>query len=119
MKDLPTAIDSLADSVRKNLSLSADVVEELKAQSFKPNTKSVEALREYDEGSVLMRAGKNLDALEASAGGDQSGSPISLWHFPSWRMRSPNWDFRAMPSSPPSAPPISPTTRICPCRRNT
>jgi eukaryotic-like serine/threonine-protein kinase len=64
VKDLPAAIDSLADSVRKNLSLSASVVEELKAQSFKPNTKSVEALREFNEGSVLMRAGKNLDALK-------------------------------------------------------
>jgi tetratricopeptide (TPR) repeat protein/predicted Ser/Thr protein kinase len=64
VKDLPTAIDSLADSVRKNLALSADVVEELKAQSFKPNTKSVEALREYDQGSVLTRAGKYLDALK-------------------------------------------------------
>jgi serine/threonine protein kinase/tetratricopeptide (TPR) repeat protein len=64
VKDLPTAVDSLADSVRKNLSLSASVVEELKAQSFKPNTKSVDALREFNEGSVLMRAGKNLDALK-------------------------------------------------------
>ncbi len=64
VKDLPTAIDSLADSVRKNLSLSASVVEELKAQSFKPNSKSVDALREFNEGSVLMRAGKNLDALK-------------------------------------------------------
>src|SRR3984957_18912610 len=64
VKDLPTAIDSLADSVRKNLSLSADVVEELKAQSFKPNSTSVEALREYDAGSALMRAGKYVDALK-------------------------------------------------------
>jgi tetratricopeptide (TPR) repeat protein/predicted Ser/Thr protein kinase len=64
VKDLPSAIDSLADTVRKNLSLSADVVEELKAQSFKPNSKSVDALREYDEGSVLMRAGKYIDALK-------------------------------------------------------
>jgi eukaryotic-like serine/threonine-protein kinase len=63
-KDLPSAIDSLADSVRKNLSLSADVVEELKAQSFKPNSTSVDALREYDEGSALMRAGKYIDALK-------------------------------------------------------
>jgi eukaryotic-like serine/threonine-protein kinase len=63
-KDLPSAIDSLADSVRKNLSLSADVVDELKAQSFKPNSKSVDALREYDQGSVLMRAGKYIDALK-------------------------------------------------------
>jgi eukaryotic-like serine/threonine-protein kinase len=64
VKDLPTAIDSLADSVRKNLALTADVVEELKAQSFKPNTQSIEALREYDQGSVLMRAGKYLEALK-------------------------------------------------------
>jgi len=64
VKDLPTAIDSLADSVRKNLSLSADVVEELKAQSFKPNSTSVDALREYDAGSALMRAGKYVDALK-------------------------------------------------------
>ena len=64
VKDLPTAIDSLADSIRKNLALSADVVEELKAQSFKPNTQSVEALREYDQGSAFMRAGKYLEALK-------------------------------------------------------
>src|ERR1700761_5857791 len=64
VKDLPTAIDSLADSVRKNLSLSASVVEELKAQSFKPNSTSVEALREYDAGSALMREGKYTDALK-------------------------------------------------------
>jgi eukaryotic-like serine/threonine-protein kinase len=64
VKDLPSAIDSLADSVRKNLSLSADVVEELKAQSFKPNSTSVNALREFNQGSVLMRAGENLEALK-------------------------------------------------------
>jgi eukaryotic-like serine/threonine-protein kinase len=64
IKDLPTAIDSLADSVRKNLSLSANVVEELKAQAFKPNSTSVEALREFDAGSALMRAGKYVDALK-------------------------------------------------------
>ena len=63
VKDLSSAIDSLADSVRKNLSLSANVVDELKAQSFKPNSKSVEALRAYDEGAALMRAGKYTAAL--------------------------------------------------------
>jgi len=62
VKDLPAAIDSLADSVRKNLSLSPDVMKELKAQSFKPSSTSVDALREYNEGLALMRAGKNLDA---------------------------------------------------------
>ena len=64
-KDLPVAIDSLADSVRKNLSLSPNVVQELKAQSFKPNSTSVEALRNYNEGLALMREGKNLDAYKS------------------------------------------------------
>ena len=63
-KDLPAAIDSLADSVRKNLSLAPNVVDELKAQSFKPNSTSPDALRAYNEGLVLMREGKNLDALK-------------------------------------------------------
>ncbi|MBV8674338.1 MAG: tetratricopeptide repeat protein, partial [Acidobacteriaceae bacterium] len=63
-KDLPSAIDSLADSVRTNLSLSPDVMKELKAQSFKPNSTSVDALRAYNEGLSLMREGKNLDALK-------------------------------------------------------
>jgi len=64
VKDLPAAIDNLADSVRKNLSLSADVIEELKAQSFKPSSTSVEALRDYDQGIALMRGGKYVDALK-------------------------------------------------------
>ncbi|HEY6413713.1 MAG TPA: aldehyde dehydrogenase family protein, partial [Edaphobacter sp.] len=64
-KDLPVAIDSLADSVRKNLSLSSDVLQELKSQSFKPNSGSVEALRSYNEGLALMREGKNLDAYKS------------------------------------------------------
>ncbi len=64
VKDLPSAIDNLADSIRKRLSLSADVVDELKAQSFKPSSKSVEALRDYNQGAALMRDGKNLDALK-------------------------------------------------------
>ncbi len=81
-KDLPSAIDSLADSVRKNLSLSADVVEELKAQSFKPNSTSVDALREYDEGSALMRAGKYHRRLEALAGGNRPGSQVCSGIFP-------------------------------------
>jgi eukaryotic-like serine/threonine-protein kinase len=63
-KDLPAAIDSLADSVRKNLSLSSDLIDELKAQSFKPNSKSVPALRDYNEGLALLREGKNLDAYK-------------------------------------------------------
>jgi len=64
-KDLPTAIDQLADSVRNSLALSPDVLKELKAQSFKPNSTSVDALRAYNQGLALMRDGKNLDALKS------------------------------------------------------
>jgi eukaryotic-like serine/threonine-protein kinase len=78
VKDLPAAIDNLADSVRKNLSLSADVVRELEAQSFKPTSTSVDALKEYDEGSVLMRAGKNLDALKHLQSATDDDSDFAL-----------------------------------------
>ena len=64
-KDLPTAIDALAEAVRKNLSLSPDIINELKAQSFKATSKSVDALREYNEGLTFMREGKNLDAYKS------------------------------------------------------
>jgi eukaryotic-like serine/threonine-protein kinase len=63
-KDLPSAIDSLADSVRRNLSLSPDLIQELKAQSFKPKSASLNALRDYNEGVALMREGKDLDAYK-------------------------------------------------------
>jgi eukaryotic-like serine/threonine-protein kinase len=64
-KDLPAAIDTLAEKVRQSLALSSDVVQELKAQSFKPTSTSVDALRSYNQGLVLMRQGKNLDALKS------------------------------------------------------
>ncbi len=63
-KDLPGAIDGLADSIRKNLALSTDFIKELKAQAFKPSTSSIEALRDFNQGVQLMRQGKNLEAIK-------------------------------------------------------
>jgi eukaryotic-like serine/threonine-protein kinase len=63
-KGLPAAIDTLADSIRKNLALSSDLIKELQAQSFKPSTGSVEALRDYTQGVELMRQGKTLEAIK-------------------------------------------------------
>jgi eukaryotic-like serine/threonine-protein kinase len=63
-KGLPAAVDALADSIRKSLALSADFVKELQAQSFKPSTNSVEALRDFNQGIQLMRQGKNLEAIK-------------------------------------------------------
>ncbi len=61
-KDLSSAVDRLAELVRQNLSLSPDLVKELRAQSFKPASSSVDALRDYNEGLQLLRQGNDLEA---------------------------------------------------------
>jgi len=61
-KDIPAAFDKLADSVRQNLALSKDVLNELKASSYQPTSTSIEALRDYNQGIGLLREGKNLEA---------------------------------------------------------
>ncbi len=60
--DIPHTVDGLADLIRKNLSVSADVVKALNATSFRPSTTSVPALREYNQGLLLQRDGKTLEA---------------------------------------------------------
>ncbi len=61
-KDISAAVDRLAEQIRQNLLLSSDLVKELKAQSFKPTSVSVGALRDYNEGLQLLRQGSNLEA---------------------------------------------------------
>ena len=61
-KEIPAAIDKLAESIRQNLALSQDVLKALKASSFQPVSSSIEALRDYNEGVGLQRDGKNLEA---------------------------------------------------------
>ena len=39
-----------------------DVLKELKASSFQPTSKSIAALRDYNQGIALQREGKNLEA---------------------------------------------------------
>jgi tetratricopeptide (TPR) repeat protein/predicted Ser/Thr protein kinase len=68
-KDLSAAVDQLAAMIRQNLALSPDLVKELQAQSFKPTSTSVDALRDYNQGLQLLRQGNNLEAekqLEAA-----------------------------------------------------
>ena len=64
-KEIPGALDRLADSVRQNLSVSRDVIAELKASSFQPTSSSVPALRDYNQGVQLQRGGRNLEAAKA------------------------------------------------------
>jgi eukaryotic-like serine/threonine-protein kinase len=61
-KDIPAAFDKLADSVRQNLALSDDVLKELKASSYQPTSSSIDALRDYNQGVVSLREGKNIEA---------------------------------------------------------
>jgi len=61
-KEIPNGIDRLADSIRQQLALPADVLKELKASSFQPVSQSVAALRDYNQGLGFQRDGKNLDA---------------------------------------------------------
>src|SRR5260370_18724367 len=61
-KEIPTAVDGLAELIRKNLALSSDVLKELKSSSFQPTSKSLEALRDYNQGIGFQRNGKSLDA---------------------------------------------------------
>jgi serine/threonine protein kinase/tetratricopeptide (TPR) repeat protein len=66
---LPETVDRLARAIRENLSLSASVVKELQVQAFKPSSKSIAALRDYNEGLELARQRNDLEArkrLEAA-----------------------------------------------------
>jgi serine/threonine protein kinase/tetratricopeptide (TPR) repeat protein len=61
-KEIPGAIDHLAESIRQKLALPENVLKELKASSFQPSSHSVAALREYNQGINSQREGKNLEA---------------------------------------------------------
>jgi serine/threonine protein kinase/tetratricopeptide (TPR) repeat protein len=72
-KEIPGAVDRLAESIRQKLALPENVLKELKASSFQPNSSSMEALRDYNEGIGFQRDGKNLEAqkrLEAATKAD-------------------------------------------------
>jgi tetratricopeptide (TPR) repeat protein/tRNA A-37 threonylcarbamoyl transferase component Bud32 len=64
-KSVLGAVAELAESVRSNLALAPDIIKELKANSFKPSSQSVQALRYYNEGLQLSRQGKQADALKS------------------------------------------------------
>jgi serine/threonine protein kinase/tetratricopeptide (TPR) repeat protein len=63
-KEIPGTVDGFAELIRKNLAVSSDVLKELKASSFQPSSKSVPALRYYNQGVQLLRDGKNLEAVK-------------------------------------------------------
>jgi eukaryotic-like serine/threonine-protein kinase len=75
---LPSAIDSLADQVRKSLNFSSNQINELKAQAFKPSSHSIDALRAYEQGIDFMRVGKNMDASQSFQAGVNADPQFAL-----------------------------------------
>ena len=61
-KDLLTGLDKLADELRHKLASSPEILKELQSQTPFVMTKSVPALRAYNEGLQLSRSGKEQDA---------------------------------------------------------
>jgi serine/threonine protein kinase/Flp pilus assembly protein TadD len=77
-KEIPGTVDGLAELIRKNLSLSSDVLKELKASSFQPTSKSVPALRDYNQSVQMMRDGKNLEAVKTLQAAIQEDPQFAL-----------------------------------------
>ena len=77
-KDLLSAVDQLAQTIRENLALSPRIVNELKAQSFKPSSQSLDAIRLYSEGVDLAGKGNNLEALKRFQASTQADPEFAL-----------------------------------------
>jgi eukaryotic-like serine/threonine-protein kinase len=63
-QDLAATAKQIADQIRQHLSVSANVLNELKASSFQPSSNSSEALRDYTQAVQALREGRNLDATK-------------------------------------------------------
>jgi serine/threonine protein kinase/Tfp pilus assembly protein PilF len=72
------AIAQLAQTIQQNLSLSTDVLEELRAKSFQPSSNSLQALRNYHEGLELERQGNHLEALKRFEASVQADAGFAL-----------------------------------------
>jgi tetratricopeptide (TPR) repeat protein len=62
-KDLLASLDKLADELRAKVATTPQILKELEAHSQHVPTKSLEALRAYDEGLQLARSGNNIQAM--------------------------------------------------------
>jgi serine/threonine protein kinase/tetratricopeptide (TPR) repeat protein len=76
--EIPGTVDGLAELIRKNLAVSPDVLKELKASSFQPSSKSVPALRDYNQGTELLRGGKNIEAAKMFTAATQDDPQFAL-----------------------------------------
>ena len=77
-KALLPAIAQLAQSIQQNLSLSPDVLQELRSKSFRPSSTSLQALRNYNEGLQLSRQGNHLEAAKRFTASIQADPAFAL-----------------------------------------
>jgi eukaryotic-like serine/threonine-protein kinase len=75
---IPGAVDRLAREIRENLALPPSIVKELEAQAFKPSSKSLPALRHYNEGLELLRQGNNLESQKRFLASTQEDPEFAL-----------------------------------------
>jgi len=61
--DLLSSVGKLADQLREKLAANSEILKELEAHSQQVTTKSVPALRAYDEGLQLARSGNYTQAV--------------------------------------------------------
>jgi eukaryotic-like serine/threonine-protein kinase len=77
-KEILTTVDHLAADIRQKLDLSRSAVKELQAQSFKPSSTSLPALRAYSDGLQLQRQGQNLEAVKSFAASTKEDPEFAL-----------------------------------------
>jgi serine/threonine protein kinase/tetratricopeptide (TPR) repeat protein len=77
-KGLLPAIAQLAQSIRGNLALSSDVLQELSGGSLKPSSNSITALRNYNEGLDFARQGNHLEAEKRFQGAIKDDPQFAL-----------------------------------------
>ncbi len=63
-KELLPAVDKLAVDLRQKLTADPKILKDLKAHAERPSTTSVDALRAYQAGVTLSRAGNDIKAQE-------------------------------------------------------
>ena len=76
--DILTAVEQLAHTLQQNLALSPDLLKDLRAKSFKPSSRSVQALRFYNEGLELSRMGNNTEAARRFESSIQQDAEFAL-----------------------------------------
>src|SRR6266576_1312653 len=77
-KELPTALQRLAESVEKSLALPPEAIKDLQAKALTPSSQSVQALRYYNEGLQLVRQGKNIEAQKSFQAATQEDANFAL-----------------------------------------